>query len=135
VKANRGVTPADLLGFLESCGFRFELTSDGVTFQAPPMLKCISAKVTEVLPAIRVDLLAREIRPTTLAAARRFGRQPRLGEPALVHRRRGEWEAYVHAGELHKVFAGIATNEREARQAAREKFAAVSRSMRPAAPE
>jgi hypothetical protein len=122
---------ADLLGFLESCGFRFELTDQGVAMRMPPLLRCMAAQVNAVLPAIRVALEARAARPTSAAAARKPTKLPMLGEPALLHRRRGEWDAYVYVGQLHAIFAGTATNEGEARQAAREKFAAVSRSMRP----
>lgn len=118
---------ADLLGFLESLGFRFELARDDtIVVHAPPMLRCITSHVQAVLPAIRVALEARQAKPATAGQARLPRRQPALGEPALLHRRRGEWDAYVWLGELHPVFAGSATSEGEARRAAREKFAAVA---------
>lgn len=122
----RRSSPAvDLLGFLESCGFRFELRGDCVEISVPPLLRCMQHKVQEILPAIRLALEARAT-PATAAAASRPARQPALGQPALEHRGRGEWDSYVWVGELHPVFAGTATNEREAKMAAREKFAALS---------
>lgn len=127
-RIRRSSPAVDLLGFLESLGFRFELRGDVVEISVPPLLRCISDRVQQVLPAIRLALEARTVTPST--AARRSTKQPALGQPAPLHRRRGEWDAYAWLGELHPVFCGTATSEKEARQVAREKFLTISNRSR-----
>lgn len=116
----------DLLGFLESLGFAFELRGEEIDLRVPPLPVCMASRVRDVLPALRIELEARAARrQASPAVARRISKRRAPGDVAVLHRRRGEWDAFVYAGTVHPVFAGVATTERQARLAAREKFAAI----------